>query len=150
MLRRTSAMLLATASLVGAGVAMGAPAQAVPVCTPDNACFYSDANFTGFERDDFTSRSNWSAITYDYAPTRLLYAGDGVADNVSSVNNMDPDTKISVYYNSGYAGPCFKVAAYGLVDNFAKITLSSGRTANDNMNSHNFSNNCAGNTYNIF
>ncbi|MDD9378883.1 hypothetical protein M8Z33_19900 [Streptomyces sp. ZAF1911] len=147
MIRRTSAMLLAAASLFGAVVAMAAPAQAAD-CTEDNVCLWSDSGHTGYLRDDYQSRDNWSIISYEYAGWRL-YAGDGNPANVSSIDNWDPDTRVSVYYNSGFAGPCFKVAAYGAVTNMASITLSSGKTANDNMNSHNFTNNCNGTTYNF-
>src|SRR5262245_40763339 len=108
MIRRISAMLLAAASLFGASVAMAAPAQAY-TCTPDNACLYSDSGFWGMVRDDFSSRPNWSQVYYIGGPA--LYQGDYHLDNVSSISNWDYDTKISVFYNSGYAGPCFKIAA---------------------------------------
>lgn len=137
-------MLLAVASLFGAGVAMAAPAQAS--CTPDNVCLYSDANYQGMKRDDFSSRNNWSNITYG-GTSIALYRGDNVVSNVSSMDNWDVDTRISVYYNSGYAGPCFKVEAYGTVSNMASIYLNTGKAANDVMNSHNFTNNCSGSVY---
>ncbi|MFD6888233.1 peptidase inhibitor family I36 protein [Streptomyces sp. NPDC059957] len=127
---------------------MAAPAQAQG-CTQDNVCLWSDSGYSGYLRDDFNSRSNWSTITYDHAPTRLLYAGDGAVNNVSSMDNWDPDTQVSVYYNSGYAGPCFNIAAYGSVGNMASIILSSGKYANDNMNSHKFGGACTGPVYNF-
>lgn len=145
MIRRTSAMLLATASLFGAAVAMAAPAQA-DVCTPENVCLWSDGNFKGEKRDDFNSRTNWSTITYG-GTSLPLYRGDNVISNVSTIDNWDPDTKVSVYYNSGYAGPCFRVAAYGRVSDMSGITLSNGKSANDVMNSHRFGDWCNGATY---
>ncbi|MEU9298428.1 hypothetical protein [Streptomyces sp. NPDC048266] len=148
MTRRISAMLLAAASLFGAGFAMAAPAQAAS-CTPDNACLYSDADFSGYIRDDYSSRSSWESINYDGAPNILLYWGENNPRNVSSVDNWDTDTRISVYYNSQWLGPCFKIAAYGYVSNMAYITLSSGKSANDVMNSHLFGNNCSGTVYNF-
>ncbi|MCX4783234.1 hypothetical protein [Streptomyces sp. NBC_01264] len=148
MIRRTSATLLAVASLFGAGIVMAAPAQAI--CTTDNVCLYADSDFNegGYKRDDFSSRTNWSNITYGGTGI-ALYRGDNVVSNVSSIDNWDWDTKVSVYYNSGYAGPCFKVSAYGHLSNMADIYLSNGKYANDVMNSHNFSDNCAGTTYNF-
>ncbi|MEV7611635.1 peptidase inhibitor family I36 protein [Streptomyces sp. NPDC089799] len=147
MIRRISAMLLAAASLFGATVAMAAPAQAA-LCTSDNACLWSDSGFTGHKRDDYTSRPSWF-IFYDNNNYNRLYQEDGVVDNVSSIDNWDPDTRISVYYNSGYAGPCFKVEAYGAVSNFEQITLGNGMKSNDRMNSHKFSNECVATTYNF-
>ncbi|MFD5097568.1 peptidase inhibitor family I36 protein [Streptomyces albidochromogenes] len=139
------------ASLAGAGVAMAAPAQAAS-CTYNNVCLWSDADFNGYKRNDFNSRPNWSQISYDGGiggAFKPLYEGDGAIDNVSSVDNWDPDTKVSVYYNSGYFGPCFKVAANGAVSDMASIYITSSKTANDNMNSHKFSNECLGATYNF-
>ncbi|MFG2291839.1 hypothetical protein [Streptomyces sp. NPDC048603] len=147
MIRRTSAALLAAASLFGAGVAMAAPAQAYN-CTWDNVCLHSDSDFNGLYRDDFSSRPNWSQITY-YGGQPAVYQGDYNPDNVSSINNMDPDSRVSVFYNSGYAGPCFKIADYGRVKNMASIYITSTKQANDNMNSHRFGDSCLGSTYNF-
>ncbi|MFJ9943612.1 hypothetical protein [Streptomyces erythrochromogenes] len=144
MIRRISAMLLAVASLFGAGVVMAAPAQAY--CNSQHACFYENLGYTGMQRTDFYSRTSWANIAY--AGTSIpLYKGDGVPENVTSIENADTDTKLSVYYNSGNLGPCFMIAAYGSVYNMAAIYVKSGTQANDNMNSHRFSNSCLGNTY---
>ncbi|MFD7321161.1 hypothetical protein ACFV9D_08705 [Streptomyces sp. NPDC059875] len=148
MIRRISAMLLAVASLFGVGVVTAAPTQAAS-CTPDNACLYSDADFGGYKRDDYSSRHNWEIIYYPGTPDIPLYRGDGYLFNVSSIDNWDTDTRISVYYNSQHFGPCFKIAAYGYVSNMAYINLSNGKTANDVMNSHLFGNNCSGTVYNF-
>ncbi|MEU9298427.1 hypothetical protein [Streptomyces sp. NPDC048266] len=148
MIRRISAMLLAAASLFGAGVITAAPAQAAS-CTPDNACLYSDADFGGYKRDDYSTRTNWANIYYPGTPNIPLYAGDNYIFNVSSMDNWDTDTRISVYYNSAHWGPCFKIAAYGYVSNMAYITLSNGKQANDVMNSHLFGDNCSGTVYNF-
>ncbi|MFB7372153.1 peptidase inhibitor family I36 protein [Streptomyces sp. NPDC056222] len=146
MIRRISAMLLAVASLFGATVAMAAPAQAFG-CTYNNVCLWSDADGNGYVRNDFNSRSSWSNIYYG-GSSKPLYQGDGVADNVSSIDNWDPDTGVSVYYNSGYVGPCFMVMANGEVSNMGWVTLSyGGKKANDNMNSHKFSYDCVGNSF---
>jgi hypothetical protein len=141
-------MLLAVASLFGAGVAMAAPAQAAS-CTYDHVCLYSDSNFTGYKRDDYNSRHNWGIIYYDGTSVVPLYRYDNAILNVSSVDNWDPDTGVSVFYNSGQVGPCFRVVAYGTASNMASVILSSGKQANDVMNSHNFSEQCAGNSYNF-
>ncbi|MFG3491775.1 hypothetical protein [Streptomyces sp. NPDC047972] len=148
MMRRVSAMLVAVASLFSAGVTLAAPAQAY-TCTPDNACLYSDSDFTGYVRDDYSSRTNWGNIYYSGTPSIPLYAGDNFLFNVSSIDNWDADTRISVYYNSAHWGPCFKIAAYGYVSNMAYITLSNGKSANDVMNSHLFGDNCSGTVYNF-
>ncbi|MEV7611636.1 hypothetical protein [Streptomyces sp. NPDC089799] len=145
MIRRISAMLLAATSLFGAGVAMAAPAQA-DVCTPDNVCLWSGGNWTGDKRDDYSSRTNWANITYG-GTSLPLYRGDNVVSNVSTIDNWDMDTRVSVFYNSGYAGPCFKVEKYGRVSDMSYITLSSGKNANDVMNSHRFGDWCSGTTY---
>ncbi|WP_244315447.1 peptidase inhibitor family I36 protein [Streptomyces albidochromogenes] len=127
---------------------MAAPAQAFG-CTYNNVCLWSDSGHNGYVRNDFNSRTNWSQISYDGGAFKPLYQGDGVIDNVSSIDNWDPDTRVSVYYNSGYFGPCFKVEANGAVSNMASIYITSSKTANDNMNSHKFSNECLGATYNF-
>ncbi|MEV7611637.1 peptidase inhibitor family I36 protein [Streptomyces sp. NPDC089799] len=145
MIRRISATLLAAASLLGAGAALAAPAQAAS-CTIQNACLYSDGNFTGHKRDDLYSRTNWGNITYD-GTSIPLYQGDGVINNVSSIDNWDPDTRVSVFYNSAYAGPCFKIAAYGSASNLGNINIGVGSSANDKMNSHKFGDACVGNMY---
>ncbi|MFH9728561.1 hypothetical protein ACH4M4_37290 [Streptomyces sp. NPDC017254] len=76
-----------------------------------------------------------------------LYAGDNHLYNVSSIDNWDVDTRISVYRSPYHMGPCFKIANYGSVTNLAYITLSSGQNANDAMDSHLFGNNCSGVVY---
>ncbi|WP_426362480.1 hypothetical protein [Streptomyces sp. E-08] len=146
MMRRISAMVVAAASLLGAGVTMAAPAQAAS-CTPDNACLYSNSDFTGYKRDDYNSRHNWEIITYPGSPSIPLYAGDNYLYNVSSIDNWDVDTRISVYRAPYHQGPCFKIATYGSVSNLAYITLSSGQNANDVMDAHLFGNNCSGTVY---
>ncbi|MGW1775072.1 hypothetical protein [Streptomyces sp. NPDC002104] len=148
MAQRISAMLLAAASLASGAVLMAAPAQAAS-CTPDNACLYSDSDFGGYKRDDYSSRSKWEDIYYAGTPNIPLYWDDNYLFNVSSIDNWDTDTRISVYYNSQWLGPCFKIAAYGYVSNMAYITLSSGKQANDVMNGHLFGNNCSGTVYNF-
>lgn len=146
MTRRLSAMLLAVASLFGAGVVMAAPAQAY--CNYDKVCLSEDAGWLGYTREDYYSRPKWSDVSY---PGSIipLYQFDGADSNVSSIENTDPDTPVSVYYNSGYAGPCFRVAKYGIVSNMASIKITSSKYANDNMNSHQFSNSCFGGLYNF-
>ncbi|MFE5485258.1 hypothetical protein [Streptomyces sp. NPDC056527] len=135
------------ASLFGAGVAMAAPSQAAS-CTYNNVCLWSDSDLNGAKRNDFNSRPNWSTISYDGGAFVALYRGDGVVENVSSIDNWDPDTGVSVYYNSGHVGPCFMVMANGEVSNMAWVTLSyGGKKANDNMNSHKFSYDCVGNSF---
>ncbi|MGW7428162.1 hypothetical protein ACWGIN_01280 [Streptomyces sp. NPDC054861] len=146
MIRRTSAMLVAAASLFTAGVAMAAPAQAAS-CTPDNACLYADSDFTGYKRDDYNSLHNWENVTYPGTPNIPLYAGDNYIFNVSSLDNWDVDTRISVYRAPYFMGPCFKIANYGSVTNFAYITLSGGQNANDVMGGHRFGNQCSGTVY---
>ncbi|MEU9302875.1 hypothetical protein [Streptomyces sp. NPDC048269] len=140
-------MLLAVVSLFGAGIALAGPAQAY--CDYDHACFYSNSNFEGWKRRDYNSQLNWRNLAYDNNGNAPLYYTDGYPSNVSSIENEDPDTKLSVYYNSGNLGPCFMVAANGSVSNMGGIYIKSGMTANDNMNSHKFSNSCLGNTYNF-
>ncbi|MGW2304764.1 hypothetical protein [Streptomyces sp. NPDC001809] len=146
MMRRTAAMLVAVASLFTAGISMTAPAQAA-ACTPDNACLYSDSDFGGLKRDDYSSRSSWASTSYDGFPDAFLYWSENHPLNVSSLDNWDVDTRVSVYYNSQWLGPCFKIANYGSVTNFAYITLSGGKNANDVMASHLFGNNCSGIVY---
>ncbi|MFD8205288.1 hypothetical protein ACFV2S_02565 [Streptomyces sp. NPDC059695] len=146
MMRRVSAMVVAAASLLGAGITMAAPAQAAS-CTPDNACLYSDSDFEGLKRDDYRSQSSWASIHYDGFPDAYLYWSENWPLNVSSVDNWDVDTRISVYYHSQWTGPCFKIANYGSVSNLAYVTLSSGQNANDVMDAHLFGNNCSGTVY---
>ncbi|WP_033202461.1 hypothetical protein [Streptomyces wedmorensis] len=57
------------------------------------------------------------------------------------------DTRISVYRAPYFMGPCFKIANYGSVTNFAYITLSGGQNANDVMGGHRFGNQCSGTVY---
>jgi hypothetical protein len=146
MLRHALGVPLAVLALVGTGIAVAAPAQAE--CAFDHACMHSDAGFGGYEREDYNSRNSWANILYD-GTSIPLYAGDYVPSNVSSIENRDPDSVISVFYNSGWAGPCFKIAANGAVSNMDGIALTNGKAANDNMNSHRFGNYCSGTTYNF-
>jgi hypothetical protein len=137
--------IAAAAMIVGAATLFGftGTASAIGPCTADNACLWSAANFTGMRFNNFNSQPSWHNITYDGTNVRL-WERDGVANNVSSLDNWDLDSTIAVYYNSGYAGPCFTVAAGGQASNFAQIPLGgvpNGR-ANDNMNSHHFNQRC--------
>jgi hypothetical protein len=101
--------------------------------------------------NNFNSQQNWGSIHYDGTSVRL-WAGDGVSNNVSSLDNWDFDSNVAVYYHSGYTGPCFTVAAGGEVSNFAQVPLNSSevphRNANENMNSHHFNRTC-GTVYNF-
>ncbi|MFD4668890.1 peptidase inhibitor family I36 protein [Lentzea sp. NPDC058450] len=126
-----AAVGVAAVSLVTAqGVANAA-------CTYDHACMYSAANYTGLKRDDGFSRRNWGEITYS-GSSIALYRGDGSQQNVSSMQNRDPNSYIAVFYNSNYGGSCFRIKPNGSVPNFQSIPLSRGGDANDRMNSHEF------------
>ncbi|MFI5530433.1 peptidase inhibitor family I36 protein [Kitasatospora sp. NPDC051853] len=141
-----AAGLLALTTVAGVGVGVGT-AHANPSCPDAYACLYSDAGFSGYKRTDFNSRSSWAAVTYD-GTSIPLYRGDGVLTNVSSLDNWDKVKPIAVYYNSGWAGPCFTVAVFGQVSDFGGIVLPNGKSANDNMNSHRFGYTC-GAVYNF-
>jgi hypothetical protein len=137
-----------------AGVLGLAPtAQASTSCTSPNAddkvCLFQNAPATdgGVVRIDFLSRPSWVPLQYDNS-SHYLYAGDGVLTNVSAAINWDLNSRVAFYYNSNYYGPCFTVAAGGQIGSFARIALSNGRSANDNMNSHHFNRTC-GTVYNF-
>jgi hypothetical protein len=139
---------LVAAGFLGFAGTVTAESEVAPYqCTRDNACLYSNPRFTGYVRDDFYSRPNWGAIYYDNGPY-VLWRGDGVSTNVSSLDNWDLDSRIAVYYNSRYRGPCFTVEAAGAVSDFRQVRLSDGSNANDRMNSHHFNRTC-GPVYNF-
>jgi hypothetical protein len=125
-----------------ATVAVVAPADAaLASCRTDYACLYSNADFGGYKYETFYSTTNLGNV--NYGGTSLpLYSGDGVNSNVSSLDNWDFDSPITVYYNSGYRGPCFEIPAGGAKYDFASVRLSNGKTANDNMNSFHFNYHC--------
>jgi hypothetical protein len=141
------ALLAAGVAVVGlVGLAGAGTAQAAP-CTYDNACLWANINYTGYRFNNFYSQSSWANIRYD-GTSVPLYRGDGVSTNVSALDNWDPDSTIAVYYNSGYRGPCFTVAAYGSASDFTRVRLTDGTGANDRMNSHRFNVRC-GTVYNF-
>jgi hypothetical protein len=137
--------VLAAAGLVAGGL-VGLSGTAV-ACTYDNACLYSNPSFGGYVFNNYNSQPNWGAVRYDNG-SYALWRGDGVGTNVSSLDNWDPNSRIAVYYNSQYRGPCFTVAAYGSASDFRRVTLSNGSNANDRMNSHRFNYTC-GPVYNF-
>jgi hypothetical protein len=133
------AVMLAV-GVVTAAVVVG-PAQAAFACSTGNACLYSDADFRGHHYETFYSTPNLGNVRY--AGTSVpLYAGDGVLNNVSSLDNWDFDHPIAVYYNSGYRGPCFNIPTGGSNRDFSTVRLSNGKSANDNMNSFHFNYHC--------
>ncbi|SMC48605.1 peptidase inhibitor family I36 protein [Lentzea albidocapillata] len=140
------ASVLAAVGVAGVSL-VAAEGAASAACRADYACMYSASNYTGLKREDFSSRTNWGQITYNGSSV-ALYRGDGSQLNVSSMQNRDPNSYIAVYYNSGHAGPCFRIRPNGSVPNFQTIRLSIGGDANDRMNSHKFNpTNCTGTIY---
>jgi hypothetical protein len=146
-----STLLAAAVAVASAAGVVGftGTASAQGPCTVDNACLWSGTNFSGMRFNNFYSQPSWHNVRYD-GTNVPLWARDGVAANVSSLDNWDFDSTIAVYYNSGYGGPCFTVAAGGMVSNFARVPLSGvpGGNANENMNSHHFNRRC-GTVYNF-
>ncbi|MGI5499098.1 peptidase inhibitor family I36 protein [Lentzea sp. CA-135723] len=133
---RKIASVLAAVGVAGVSL-VASQGVANAACRADYACLYSAANYTGLKREDFNSRPNWGQITYN-GSSISLYRGDGSQQNVSSMQNRDANSYIAVYYNSNYAGPCFRIRPNGSVPNFQTIPLSIGGDANDRMNSHKF------------
>lgn len=144
---RIRAALLAASVIMLGLVGVTGTANAAGPCTFQNACLWSGINFTGSRFNNFNSQPNWGNIRYD-GTSVPLYRGDGVGTNVSSLDNWDPDSTIAVYYNSGYRGPCFTVAAFGQVSDFGRARLTDGTGANERMNSHHFNVRC-GTVYNF-
>ena len=143
---KIKSVLLAVGVAIAGLAGFTGTASAAP-CTYDHVCLWSNAGFTGYKYDTFYSQPNWGNLRY--AGTSIpLYRGDGVATNVSSLDNWDPDSTVAVYYNSLYRGPCFTVAAYGSASDFTRVRLTDGTVANDRMNSHHFNRLC-GQVYNF-
>jgi len=145
---RIKATLLALGVAVASLVGLSGTANACTAADGGHSCLYSAANFSGSRWDDGAKSTQKWADHYYIGTKVKLYAGDGSLSNVSSMRNYDPNSTVAVYYNSGYAGPCFTIAANGRVSNFMSITLSSGKSANDNMNSHQYNERC-GTVYNF-
>lgn len=147
-IRSAFAATLMMAIPAGFGVVASASnaAAVTPECVVEDAydkvCLFEDGGqlFGGRQRFDFYSRTSWANITYD-GTSLALYRGDGVTTNVSGAINMDPDSRIAFYYNSNYAGPCFTLRPNKGVF-FRAVTLANGKSANDNMNSHQFNAAC--------
>src|SRR4051794_11110970 len=104
-LRRTAI----ASSVVAIGLSLlvaTAPQASAATCPTGHSCFWSDANYSGLKWDDGGRNTpDWGAV--HYIGTNIpLYGGDGVDTNVSSMVNRDVDSYVSVYYNSGYHGPC--------------------------------------------
>jgi len=134
--------VLATVGLMMASLLSFAGTGKAAVCTYDHSCMFSNASLTGYWYDDGgLSRPHWDAVAYRSTSIRL-WAGDGVYNNVSSMDNWDPNSTVAVYYNSNYAGACFTIRAYGTVHDFSFVTLNNGTRANDRMNSHRYNYNC--------
>ncbi|RSM64467.1 hypothetical protein DMH04_51255 [Kibdelosporangium aridum] len=147
---RIKAALLAAAAVAGlatVGLATTATTAAAAPCTLNNACLWSNPGFGGYRFNNFYSQSNWGAVNYDGTTVRM-WRGDGVATNVSALDNWDSDSRIAVYYNSGYRGPCFTVANFGSASDFRRVRLTDGTNANERMNSHHFNRTC-GTVYNF-
>lgn len=144
-MKKILAALVTVAAAASCVVASGSTASAVE-CTGeyayDKVCLHENGGqyLNGMLRIDYYSRSSWANITYNGTSTPL-YRGDGVLTNVSGATNWDMDSRIAVYYNSNHSGPCFTIRAGGQVF-FNRIVLSNGRSANDNMNSHQFNVTC--------
>ncbi|MCG8927593.1 peptidase inhibitor family I36 protein [Lentzea sp. CC55] len=129
------ASVLAAVGVAGVSL-VAAEGVANAACTYDHACMYSASDYKGLKRDDGYSRPNWGQVTYN-GTSIALYRGDGSQQNVSSMENRDENSYIAVYYNSNYAGPCFRIRPNGKVPNFQSVKLPNG-DANDRMNSHKF------------
>ncbi|MGQ4488171.1 hypothetical protein LRE75_26935 [Streptomyces sp. 372A] len=146
-MKRLISSVVTVAAVAGAAGFIAAPsASAAPECTAeyayDKICLFENGGqyLNGKSRIDLYSRSSWANITYTGTST-ALYKGDGVLTNVSGATNWDPDSRVAIYYNSNYAGPCFTIKPHGIVF-FRSVGLSNGRVANDNMNSHRFNVTC--------
>lgn len=139
---RIKAALLAVGLAVSGLVGLAGTANACTTEDGGHTCMYSAADLTGFRwDDDAKSTERWADHSYIGTSVRL-YAGDGVPNNVSSMDNWDRDSTVAVYYNSRYRGGCFTIAAYGQVSNMARIRLTDGTNANDRMNSHHYNRTC--------
>ncbi|MFG2671524.1 hypothetical protein ACPXCP_27220 [Streptomyces sp. DT20] len=145
-MKRMISSVVTVAAVAGAAGFIAAPSASAVECTSeyayDKICLFENGGqyLNGKLRIDLYSRSSWANITYTGTST-ALYKGDGVLTNVSGATNGDPDSRVAVYYNSNYAGPCFTIKPNGSVF-FKNVGLSNGRVANDNMNSHRFNVTC--------
>ncbi|QUQ64749.1 peptidase inhibitor family I36 protein [Kutzneria sp. CA-103260] len=139
-----SKVLIVAAAVSGLAVTAALPASAAPTCPAGHSCFWSGANYTGYKWDDGGhSTPNWGAV--HYTGTNIpLWGGDGLETNVSSMINRDVDSYVSIYYNSGYHGPCAFVVPNGNVPDFRRVTLPDGTPMNDRMNSHRYNDHCSG------
>lgn len=140
---RIKAALLAVGIAVSGLVGIAGTANACTSADGGHACLYPARDFGGGAKwdDGALSTANWGAHTYIGTSIRL-YAGDGSLSNVSSMRNYDTNSNVAVYYNSGYRGGCFTIAAGGRVSDFARVRLSDGTNANDRMNSHHYNRTC--------
>jgi hypothetical protein len=139
---RIKAALLAVGLAVSGLVGLAGPANACTAADGGHTCLYSAAGFSGSRWDDGAlSTEKWADHSYIGTSVRL-YAGDGSLSNVSSMSNWDFDSNVAVYYNSGFRGGCFTIAAGGQVSDMARIRLSDGTNANDRMNSHHYNRTC--------
>ncbi|WP_410589567.1 peptidase inhibitor family I36 protein [Amycolatopsis sp. lyj-23] len=136
-----TATAVVAAVVVAAGTALGTAGTAQATCRAQYACMYSNSNLGGYKFENFNSQANWGSLRYT-GTSIPLWAGDGTYNNVSSMENMDTNSPIAVYYNSQYRGSCFTIRSSGTVRNFADVRLSGdthdGWVANDVMNSHHF------------
>ncbi|MFE9426456.1 hypothetical protein ACFYNO_26240 [Kitasatospora sp. NPDC006697] len=114
--RRTVAGLLATAALgtglLGTGLLTAAPAYAdgPGSCPSYDACLFYNSNFQGSYFGDSAGNSqtpenylynSW----YTFAGGNGSGAGQYVKNNAASVYDYDINYSVTIYYNSGNAGP---------------------------------------------
>ncbi len=133
--------VLATASMVAAFTATGGTATANTVespCQQGHFCLWSQPNFTGLTHTSTRSAPSWGALTYDNTQVPLTSA----AHPVSSLDNRGNGFRVALYYNSGYRGPCFTVAAHGTVSDLRHARLSDGSSAHRRTTSHVFNRSC--------
>ncbi|RSM64468.1 hypothetical protein DMH04_51260 [Kibdelosporangium aridum] len=132
---------VSAASMVAALTVIGGTAAATTVespCQQGSVCLWSQPNFTGLTHTSVRSVPSWGALTYDGTQIPLTSA----THPVTSVDNRGNGFRVALYYNSGYRGPCFTVAAHGTVSDLRQVRLSDGSSAHRRMTSHAVNRSC--------
>jgi len=120
-----------------------ATAGTANACSTNDVCVYSDSAFGGYSMETYYSDASWATSRYAENQGIAPYSGDGVHNNVSSADNWDFSHDVVFYYNSDYKGPCAGVVVGGAIKHFENISLSNGKSMNDDMNSDHFNSTCA-------
>ncbi|MET8584826.1 hypothetical protein ABZX39_28710 [Streptomyces collinus] len=117
--RNIAAAAVALPVVVGSLFAATAPASAYASdnCLDSTLCVVFDynSNLEGasahFERDNV---SNLAGYTFDEYSGDAGY-GQSVKNNAASLDNVSPNSYVTIYFNSGYGGSCDSVPPSDLV-----------------------------------